>query len=273
MKNKKNKKAFSVAIVVLCVTGIFVWSAIAKLSLAQTSSVDVVLKGKANKSSYLLGEPVTVTFELTNTGPNPETVFSGGVDVGSLKIFVASERDGEYKVYRGRGWGRLRGEKITLEPRQTFKYGSATILWHGKLNVSHLNADSAKQYLDGRITTEYAFPEPGVYFIKGLSCFGESCIDIESEPIKVMVKEPIGDDLEVWNKIRGNREIAILLQDQTFDTSDDLKKQELNSRIEQILILHPNSVYSGYLKPNLQKYNADELRRKQIWERKIKQDD
>jgi len=260
-KKMKNKKIIYIVMSVFIALLLCVSWTIVGLTQTKTESADVSFKGKANKETFVLGEPITVEFEFINVGENPVVVGSGGVEVGGLKIFIAN-KNGEYKRYFASGWGRKQGQKITLEPSQSLKYKGATILWNGKPNVSHLNEDAAKRILAGEITTEYALPEPGVYFIKGLSYIGENATPIESEPIKIVVNQPVGDDLEVWNQIKGNKEIAYLMQKGGFDTGKEAEKERLTNQVEQIIVQYPNSIYSSYFKPNLEKYKADEIRRK-----------
>lgn len=238
--------------------------------LTQTRTADLSLKGKTEKESIILGEPVSVEFEFANGGDSSVKVAGSGVESGGLKIFIAQQQNGEYKEYFIGDWGRKRGKYISLEPNQSIKYKGARILWNGKPDVSHLNERAAKDRLKGKITTEYALPEPGVYFIKGLSYFGENATPIESAPIKIVISEPVGDDLEVWNQIKGNREIAMLMQKGGFSTGEEMEKQQLTNQVEQIIEKYPNSIYSGYLKPNLEEYKAKEVKRNEFY-KNIKQ--
>lgn len=261
MKNKRiNYVAVSVFVAFLLSIS---WSILA-FTNNKTETQGLSFKGKANKEIFTLGEPVKVVFEFFNEGESPVIISSGGVEVGNLKVFIAN-KDGEYREYFGSGWGRKRGYKTTLESKQSFKYPEAAILWNGKPNVSHLNEDAAKRALAGKITTEYALPETGIYFIKGLSYFGENSTPIESEPIKIVINEPVGDDLKVWNQIKGNREIALLMQKGGFSTSKDAEKENLTKQVEQILVQYPNSIYSGYLKTNLEKFRARETKRDEFY--------
>lgn len=91
------------------------------------------------------------------------------------------------------------GRMLDLAPGKSHNYEEATILWNGKIDVSGLNELAAKEKLKGKITTEYALPTPGVYFLKGLPYFGENGTPIESDPIQILVSEPVGDDLKIWS--------------------------------------------------------------------------
>lgn len=257
-----NKRTIFTAISVSVALLLYVaWTAV---GFTQTVTADVSFKGRINKQTYVLGEPLNVEFEFTNKGEIPALVSVGGVDSGGLRIFIAGQ-DGEYERYRSEEWGRKRGQSITLGSGKSQKLKSATILWSRMENVSGLNADAAKRVLADKVTTEYAFPEPGVYFIKGVSFIGENAVPIESEPIKVDIEAPTGDDLEVWNKIKGNKQIAVLMQRGEITVEKETERQKHFTLAEQIFEQFPNSVYSGYLKTNLAKYKADEAKRNEIY--------
>lgn len=220
-------------------------------------------KAMTVKSTFVLGEPVEVAFEVQNQGEKNEAIPSKGVESGSLKVYISNQNE-DYKRYTTSGWGREFDYGTTLKPGQTYTY-KASVLWNGKPDVSHLNEDAAKRILKGKITTEYAFPEPGTYFIKGVSYFGGNSTPNESEPIKIVINEPNGDDLEVWNQIKGNKEIALLMQSGEFNTTKETEKISLVNQVEQIVEQHPNSIYSNYLKPNLEKFRAMEAKREEFY--------
>jgi hypothetical protein len=262
MKNKKyNYVAVSIFVALLLSVSLSI------IGFTQNNSANNTLsfKGKANKENFLLGEPIAVVFEISNNGENSIKVHNGGVETGFLKVLV-SGRDAEYKQYFGYGWGLIMGRMFELLPSKSHSYKEATILWNGKIDVSGLSENAAKEKLKDRITTEYAFPEAGKYFIKGLSYVGENATPIESEPVQITISEPLGDDLTVWNQIKGNREIALLMQVGEFDTGKDEEKAKLVRQVEQILVQYPNSVYSSYLKTNLEKFKVKEERRQKFKE-------
>lgn len=256
----KNKISYAAPLVVVVLSSaFFLMSFGSTITSGKLEGKDLSFAVTLKKNTFTLGEPIQVEFVLRNTGSEPVKVPGQGVESGSLKIFIAGET-GDYKEYFGSGWGRRMGTATTLHPGKTQSY-YATILWNGKPNVSHLNERAAEQVLAGKITTEYALPDPGVYFIKGVSSISSTPGEGVFEPIRVVIDEPKGDDLEVWNKIKGDREIAYLLQKAAFDTGKEERKQELIAKVEQILVLHPYSVYSTYLGPNLKKYKEDEAKR------------
>lgn len=262
MKNTILRRALIGVIASLCVA---VFGGLVASTKQNTTANGLTLKGEPSKKKLILGEPLTVEFAFINRGEKAVDVAGTGVESGGLKIYIAKKQDGEYKEYFIGSWGRQRGRYITLEPGKTYKLELASILWHGLPRVSHLNEVAAERLLKGKITTEYAFQEPGIYLLKGRSYFGGNASPIESEAIEIEIQQPTGENLEVWNKIKGDKQIARLLQNASFDTDQSETKQRLIQTVEQLLLHHPNSLYSGYFRPNLQKYKTDEERRNRAY--------
>lgn len=260
----KSKKVNYIGLGIFMALLLCVPMSVVRITKSQTEKQDLTFKTKTDKETYALGEPVKVEFEFFNQGRTPAIISSRGVETGALKVFIANSQDGEYKEYFASGWGRKHGLEINLQPKQSHKY-QASVLWNGKPNVSHLNESAAKEFLKGKITTEYALAEPGVYFVKGVTFVGKGRVEVESEPAQIVINEPVGDDLKVWNRIKGNREIAYLLQKDSFDTDKDEEKTKLIREVEQIVQTYPNSVYSGYLKPSLEKFKAKEEKQNEFY--------
>lgn len=268
---RRNVHILAVAILLLTslLTAIF-----ASSNLAQSGKVSFQIK--IDKNNISLGEIVNLEFEFTNDGEAAVQIPSGGVMTGNIEVFIAKKGESYRKYFRS-DWGRKNERVATLLPNQKHKTDStnATILWNGKPNYSHLNPDAAKRAdkQDNKILTDYAFPDAGKYLVKATSCLIDEvkgCSTfIESKPIEIIVNQPIGEDLEVWNQIKGNRRIAMLMQNSSFSTGKDTEEQ-LTKQVEQILEKYPNSVYSSYLKPNLEKARAREAKRDEFY-KNIKQ--
>lgn len=252
----KNEKVKFIAIGCLSLLSLCIYLAAISVH-ADSNEHELSFKAKSNSETFVVGEPIEIEFEFFNSTNNAVIIPSGGVETGSLKVFVAKQND-EFKEYFAYDWGRKKGTRKALEPNQSYGY-KATLLWNGMPNVSHLSQEAAKQVLKGKITTEYALPEPGVYLIKGVSYIGENATPIESEEVEVVVNAPEGDDLTVWNQIKGKRDIAILMQTGDFANSKDEDKNI--SEVEHIILQYPNSIYSKYLKPNLEKFKENKAKR------------
>jgi hypothetical protein len=56
---------------------------------------------------------------------------------------------------------------------------------------------------------------------------------IEAGPIRLQIGQLTGNDLKFWNEIKGNKEIAHLLQAGDFDARDWPERHELVTKIEK----------------------------------------
>lgn len=237
-------------------------------------SADVILRVTPDKNRILLGEPLNLGFEFFNEGPNDVRIPKGGVMTGNIEIFVSRKGEGFRKYFRS-DWGRKSEQVMTLAMNEKYEVENAmaTVLWNGKPDYSHLNPEAAKRIKekDNRLLTDYAFPSAGTYLVKATSCLmtesNECSIPIESVPVEIEVSEPVGEDLEVWNQIRGNREIAMLIQKGLFTSDKDVDKKQNILVVEQIIQRFPNSVYSSYLKTNLEKSRVTETKRNEFYKR------
>ncbi|MCA1590528.1 MAG: hypothetical protein LC734_09110 [Acidobacteria bacterium] len=212
----------------------------------------------SSKIAYFNGEIVNLTFRLLNTGTTEHTVRHGlFAEDGYVSIYIS--KDGvEFAKYRNPNWGRFEGS------RGPFKIGagasleaSADILWNSKPDVGHLNPMAAQRASDGKILTDYVFPEPGNYWVKAsFSDFDKNSkrIAVESEPIPITIIEPAGDDLEAWRKIKNRPEIAFFIQEAKFRMSlEPSERQRLKQEIETIANQHPHSVIAKQIRRSLQR--------------------
>jgi hypothetical protein len=252
MKNK-NIRIFAMFGAVLALSLISL--SMASLTNSQTTTSDILLTGKTNKDKFLFGEPVKLSFDITNTGSSPLKVSKGGFDVGNFKVYIA-DKTLEYRQVFGFDWGnRCTFETVNLEPNQKHQYEASNILWNGKRDGSHFSPLANAEYAKERLVTDYIFENTGEHFIKGIT------LDkIESKPIKITIEEPKGEDLEIWNQIKGNKEIAFLMQSNQLNTSDSNEKAKLVNQVEQIIERYPNSTYSAYLKPSLEAFKANDVK-------------
>ncbi|MEP6849544.1 MAG: hypothetical protein ABI999_11860 [Acidobacteriota bacterium] len=265
MTPKINLRKVSKIVLLATIAVSISWSVVASTGGYSIGEEGLLLQGSSNKASFILGEPVEMYFELNNGSKVSVKVPSGGVEVGSLKVLIAHGDELDFNEYFTSDWGRKVGHWINLEPGAKHSFSKFTILWNGLPNVSHLNEQAAKTALAGKVTTEYAFQEPGIFFVKGISFFGEDSKPIESKPVRIEIKAPEGEDLEVWNAIKGNKKIAYLMQYSAFGADRDEEKQQLTDQVEQIIAKYPQSIYSGYLKTNLEKFKANEAQRNEFY--------
>lgn len=212
------------------------------------------------KKSFLLGEIVPAEIKITNNTKSPLSISQ------NTSIKISSQSDDGYKLYVPQGPAfTIDGVEmpVILKPRATFII-KQTILWNNSPEVSHLSPNAARSYTEGRILSHYAFSEPGPYFMKayvGLLDNGK-WTTVESAPIEITIAEPVGDDLEVWNRIKGNREIPHFLQEGNFTRGyhRPIYIELLTQLIEQILTDYPNSFYAPLFRQNLNIFRANEAK-------------
>lgn len=174
----------------------------------------LTLQVKADQDSYLPGEMITLNFKVLNSSAEPVLLPKGvNVQTGYLQVFIADE-SGQYNQYIGPRWGLadvLGSKVVKLAPGESFET-SATVLYNKTVETAHLSEIAAAEITKGRIQTEYVLPRPGMYFLKAVLNDNNLTNKIESEPISVIIEDPQGVDLEVWNKIKGDGDFAIFMQ-------------------------------------------------------------
>jgi hypothetical protein len=219
----------------------------------------LTLQVKSDKSSYLPGELITLDFRMSNDSKEA-VMLPKSVDVwsGHLQVFISDETN-DYKMYKGPRWGLadvIGGSAGKLAPGDSFKT-PATVLHNYRLETSHLNDNSAAQISKGLIRTEYVLPEPGLYFIKAVLTDDALENKIESEPVRVVIEEPQGVDLEVWNKIKDDGSYARFIQTGGLvEAPNGQKTKRVVATLEEIENSQPNSRYLGQIRVALAKRRA-----------------
>jgi len=250
----------------LAIVTVFGLGALGLASLAaypdkiEATSKIVSLKISSDRTNYKLGEVVKLSIELKNESENNLVIHDVfGVGDGSVRVFISS--DGKTYPEYSPGWGQMdfASTNTIIKPNESI-VSSADVLWHSKPNAIKGESDAVvKEVAKKTLLTDYAFPEAGIYFIKATYTYNES---LESEPIQITMTEPVGEDLEVWNKIKNRGEFAFFIQNDYFQI--DYKPEErakFQKEIENILIDHPTSLYAESLRQSLEKFRASEAKR------------
>jgi hypothetical protein len=213
----------------------------------------LMLEVKPSKENYLPGELITIKFKVVNKSSESLSLYKGStVRDGYLTVLVADD-NGSFKQYLGPGWGTKDAdynEPLTLEPGQAFET-EATVLWNQKLETGHLNRAYAEN-LETRIPTDYAFPTPGVYYIKAVLNSPLSKKHIESAPVRLALETPQGADLEVWNRIKDDGQYALFIQ--TGGLAERLTgatTKEIAESLEALLQRYPDNHYSEQIRTSL----------------------
>lgn len=238
--------------------------AIGHVGVRAQSTGKLQLKIQSSKQVYRLGEPVDLTFQLHNVSDSPVPVDCFWTSTGALTVYLADSRKSDFAQYDA-GWGTVEAVCNNIIKPGGNLQTSAKILWNRVIEDSNLiSPDVTKRARVGRIASSYAFPKPGVYLIKA-SAFNYATAKIESEPLEVTIEAPVGEDLEVWNKIKNSCDIAYFIQigDLQAPSYKPDEREKVLQEIEQIINQYPDSFYAEMLRDNLSKFHAAEARRKQ----------
>ena len=210
---------------------------------------------------YLLGEPVRLNFKLVNEGSR-KTISPpcASIEDGYMGIHVSLAGGPFKRQYGSRSRFQVDGclePPHALEPGESFS-DVATVLWNVKPEVAGLSDFASKQLAKERIMSDYAFPEAGLYSIKTVLYLpGQGGKTLQSEPIQVILTEPVGEDLVVWDQIKNSREFAYFLQYGEFLTLKPAEQKAVLKNLEDIVAAHPNSVYSIRIRQSLEKLRAE----------------
>ena len=97
--------------------------------------------------------------------------------------------------------------------------------------------------------------------------------ELESDPITLLIQEPVGEDLEVWNRIKNSGEIAYFIQEGDIAIPGYKKeeREKLRLEIEQIINDYPDSFYAESLRQSMAKFQANEAKRQESLQKIQKQ--
>ncbi len=247
------------AIAILCLAGL------GAIQTKTVSSNPLKLTVDSVKSDYKLGEPVELSFTLTNTSEKDIPLACFGLGTGELQLFISKNKKNffEYKAE----WGNVDAEcHNVLKPEGQLQIPGVKILWNHKIEDSDkINPNVIKRAREGKIVNDYAFSEAGTYFVKA-SAFNN---ELSSEAIKINISEPTGEDLEVWNKIKDRGDIAYFIQNGYVQIPDykPEEKAKFQTEIEELVEQYPNSFLAEEIEQSLAKFQANEVKRKAYLEK------
>jgi hypothetical protein len=254
MVNNKRFSFFSMVLLLLTI-GFFAFSGITQINsnsfLKSENGLQIAVA--PSKNSYLLGETVFLDFEVRNNSSTDIQVRGLDLDSNYVKVFIASPGE-EYKQYthsrikEGRWWIFKAGQVVKSR---------AGILWNFSPKETSTNW---KEMEKTHILNNYAFSKPGVYSIKAVLGVpnNENPIEVESKPIQIIINEPVGEDLEIWNKIKDRADIAYFIQEGEFKASKPVERAKLQGEVEQIINKYPTSLISNQMRKSLNKLKTNE---------------
>lgn len=263
---KRRTRIFSATIVLLLCMSLFVlaFRNAQTKSIQKNRSTSIVVTLIPIKNQYFLGEVVAVDITVVNKGTNDVPLCGTSIKSGCVQFFIARQ-DKEFELYTDLGVRTRTGLSLKSGQSQSSR---ATLFANGKPQVERLNSDAAETISKGRIRSDYAFPESGTYSIKAqLVIPNEISTRIESNTVQVQINEPEGDDLNVWEAIKGSSEIAFFVQYRAIASSNAEKREALVNQIEQVVNSNPNGTLAKNLEKGLEEFRAKEVKSKEAREK------
>ncbi len=211
-------------------TTILVLSFLMRISTTSVTTAqnvtDLQLKISSDQKSYILGQPIKLDFLLKGADGEPFKLRTiPTVENGYLRVWISRSPE-DFSEYIGPQWGLGEGNKLP-QVLPAFR-SSATILYNNK-------PPRFSSVPENRIQTEFAMPRAGIYFIKASAVIwnekvtsDDDNVIIESDPIEVVIDEPLGNDKKIWNMIKDDGDLAYFMQ------QGDLRRQGYEERREKI---------------------------------------
>ncbi|HMJ08383.1 MAG TPA: hypothetical protein VK468_05225, partial [Pyrinomonadaceae bacterium] len=254
MKNRvKSNIIVSIVLSIVC-SSIYIFANHAREQPSEVAT-SVKVNLASTKSTYMLGETVPIDVEVQNIGDADIQLSGVSPQSGFVKILISNGRDG-FLQYTNGAWGNAFTSAKTISRGQTVS-SRASILLNALMETRHLNDTAGRELTKDKIPSSYAFPSEGVYYLKAALLVGKN--QVESSPIQITVTKPIGQDLEVWNKIKNRPDVAFLMQEGQL-TSDD-KKADFLAEVDEIIETYPDSLLATQMKEGREKVRLTEDKR------------
>lgn len=231
------------------------------LDMEVMSSSDLNITVQLPKESYVLGEVVKVDIEIKNVGDSD--VYLRGTDVSSEYVEILISWDGkDFKTYKSASRGQT-GKGRVLKVSESVK-SNASILSNAVYPTSHLSETAAREFTQKQLMTVYAFPEIGDYFIKTVLIIPSETGNkkYQSEPIRVKIIGPLGEDLEIWNTMKGRADFAYFIQKgEPVRFSEREEQSRFLQEVENLVSRFPNSLYAESFRQSLRTFHENEAKR------------
>lgn len=136
------------------------------------------------------------------------------------------------------------------------------ILWNRKTDLSDLDGPIAVSYKTANISSDYALPLPGQFFLKAtanIQIDGKSKT-FESAPVEISVRAPEAADVTIWEVIKLDSGIGYFIQtsEYPYGISRDVDRQnQFVDKLQSLIDRNPAGIYATplamALKSNLEK--------------------
>ncbi len=211
------------------------------------------------KNTFTAGEIIPFEAQLKNES-SEDVILEDTLDptYGSLKFYLFDGKKNFKYSYINPNWGILEvnGSGIKI-----------------KKNEAVTNSGQILAGIKSDKRSEYYFDTSGTYYLQAsyqIQLKGQiKFFELKSELIKIIITEPLGEDLEVWSQIKNRGDYGYFIQNgdflEPFYKVEERKK--LQQEIEDILNKYPNSLYAEPLRNSLVKFKASEAKQSELVEK------
>lgn len=259
------RTVLSLSVLIFTAGAIYVYTARSQAQVSQSGQI-VNLKAQPSKASFILGELVPMEISLRNEGTTDVMLRGFDIKSGYLRVWIADSA-GNYAEYTNASWGNAKTPPVTLKAGREV-VSQATILANSIPEIGHLSSAAANRASEGKILTKYAFPKAGTYYIKAVLLIpGAEPTKVESAPIQITITDPIGEDLEVWDKMKDRTELAYFIQEGQVITTIEREKTKFLSEVDHLVANYPNSLLVNQIGFARDRFRANEAKRKEMSEK------
>lgn len=220
------------------------------LPLAPATPIKLELQSA--KGTYALGEIVELELLLRNLGPAATSVQPPNPSFGNMQLFVSSD-GAHYREYTGPRWGSVRAQQHarTLATGEELRL-AIPVLYNHRMPVADLQPMHADAIRERHLEPGFAFTEPGRYWAKvALRSLGQT---FESAPLQLELRELVGADARVWQRVRADPSMAYFLHTgQVKFRQGSLRERQFISALKSLSEGDPRSTL-------IQQFNAKALR-------------
>lgn len=226
-------------------------AAAAAAGRVEAAPCPIAAQVSARRPTVVLGEPIDLTLVLKNTAAGAIELQAPSEKNGNVHVSISAGPDPTtFLSYSGPEWGT---KETHRPPVRLKKNGSLRLNLHVLANgVPRAARPNAKE-----ISTPFAFGAAGRFVARVRYDDRSNCPDQPVEAtVTIQVAAPAGEELVVWDRIKGCAACALLLHTAELDPNDRAS-QDAVALFRQIVAQHPRTRYAKSIKTVLTKIDSD----------------
>ncbi len=219
-------KLLGIAIILIAFT-------IAPVHLAYSQTENFEFTIETDKSNYIIGEPVSVKFELKNISPDVvDTDLFPPYEQGNIEIFITQN-----------------GNDPTNFISEKMRDGMEDDLFIPPITLGSGESTTSTEFISFNLFTgNLAFPVPAEYQIEAMLIVGENSV-LESNIVNIIVTGPEALEVDALSCLEANGLLMFLTPDVHL-TPESLDPNLIN-KANECLANFPDSIYSDFVRSSL----------------------